>query len=330
MTKLIHNQNFFLKTTLQKEILSSFSNNINNPLIIGGPKGLGKVNFTLNHFNELWFEDIKKNKSFYLFENSSHPDFFYLSNIDEKDKKNIPIENVRELKKFFFSTWSISKIKIAIINSIEDLSINSCNLLLKTLEELKPNSYIFIISNDPTNIIETIRSRCMLFHVNRLDENDLVEFINKTYPNLSEQEKKFIINTSFGSPGNATNIINNQIYKFYDLFLKDLISSVSFLNLSQNIMLDINSKDNKLIHQFLNIIINYLIIKSLFFLKEKKHFRFTLEKEKQFIISVLKNNNYLKLINIYSKVNKNLSEAEALNISKSDILIDSFKDLCGI
>ena len=29
-------------------------------------------------------------------------------------------------------------------------------------------------------------------------------------------------------------------------------------------------------------------------------------------------------------INKNMSAAETLNLNKSDILIDSFKDLCGI
>ena len=33
---------------------------------------------------------------------------------------------------------------------------------------------------------------------------------------------------------------------------------------------------------------------------------------------------------LYSEVNKNMSAANLLNLNKPDILIDSFKDLCGI
>ena len=64
--------------------------------------------------------------------------------------------------------------------------------------------------------------------------------------------------------------------------------------------------------------------------KEKKYLKFTLEKEKQFIHQIIQNNYYNNLMNLYSEVNKNMSAANLLNLNKPDILIDSFKDLCGI
>ncbi|MDB2683411.1 hypothetical protein N9Y58_00885 [Alphaproteobacteria bacterium] len=336
---------FYLSRDLQENILANINTRRTNAIILAGQKGLGKNNFILKlskyllckfesedvEINKSFnFDNLIKNKSFFLFDNNSHPDFYYLTKNEEKDNKNIPIEKVRELKSFFYKTFSVSKIKVAIINPIEDLSINSCNLILKTLEELPENSYVFIISNDPVKIPETIKSRCAFFYVNRLKDEHLISFILKQYPDISEQEKFFLMNVSYGSPEIIKEIKNKKIYKFYENLLEDLISSKSFLNLNENNILLINSKDQEFLQNLLNIIINDLIKKSLFYLTEKKYLEFTLEKEKQFIHQIIQNNHYNNLMKLYSEVNKNMSAANLLNLNKPDILIDSFKDLCGI
>jgi len=344
MNKFINND-FYLNRDLQENILANINSRRTNAIILAGPKGLGKNNFILKLSKYLLckfesedveinksssFNNLIKNKSFYLFDNNSHPDFYYLTKNEEKDNKNIPIEKARELKSFFYKTFSVSKIKVAIINPIEDLSINSCNLILKTLEELPKNSYVFIVSNDPVKIPETIKSRCAFFYVNRLNDEHLISFISELYPGISEEENFFLINVSLGSPDVIKEIKNKQIYKFYESLLKDLISSKSFLNLNENNILLINSKDQEFLQNLLNIIINDLIKKSLFFIREKKFLKFTLEKEKEFIHQIIKNNHYTNLMKLYSEVNKNMSDANLLNLNKPDILIDSFKGLCGI
>ena len=339
------NNHFYLNRDLQENILANINSRGTNAIILAGPKGLGKNNFILKlskyllckfesedvEINKSFnFENLIKNKSFYLFDNNSHPDFYYLTKNEEKDNKNIPIEKVRELKSFFYKTFSVSKIKVAIISPIEDLSINSCNLILKTLEELPENSYVFIVSHDPVKIPETIKSRCAFFYANRLNDEHLFSFISEQYPDISEEEKFFLINVSLGSPGVIKEIKNKKIYKFYEGLLEDLISSKSFLNLNENNIVLINSKDQEFLQNLLNMIINDLIKKSLFFVTEKKYLKFTLEKEKEFIHQIIKNNHYTNLIKLYSEVNKNMSDANLLNLNKPDILIDSFKDLCGI
>ena len=163
MIKLLINQKFFLSKKLQEDIFSTIYTKKINTILVAGPKGLGKRNFLLKlakfilckleiteEINLDFFEDnkldlkqLKTTKSFYLFDNNSHPDFFYLNNEEKKLGKTIPIENIRKFKKFFYKTYSISKVKIGIIDTIEDLSLNSQNLLLKTVEEL-PKTHIYL------------------------------------------------------------------------------------------------------------------------------------------------------------------------------------------
>ena len=342
--------NNFVSNKIQKQIISTICSNTINTFIIGGSKGLGKKNFIfklckfmLCHFelndnisletfktNEFCLDKININKSYNLFENNSHPDFFYLCKEYSIDEKKIPIEKVRNLKSFFYRTFSISKTKIAVIDTIEDLSLNSLNLLLKTIEELPQNSYIFIISDNPINIIETIKSRCAFFYVNSLSKKEFDDVIHENFKDKSDQEILFLKNISFGSPKNASKIIKNNIYTLYDYILADLIKSKSFLDLSEFVVSELNSKENNFTLDILNLIINDLIIKTIFYNEYKKFLDSTLNKEKELIIKISNNYNPDKLLDLNSQIYKNMHFANLLNLNKSDVLIDSFKDFCGI
>ena len=228
MINSLINQKYFLSQKLQKEIFAIICTKKINTIIIGGPKGLGKRNYvlklakfilcnlefrkeiTLDFFEEkkFNFEKLKTTKSFHLFDNNSHPDFFYLNDKEIKLGKTIPIENVRKFKNFFYKTDSISRVKIGIIDTIEDLSINSQNLLLKTIEELPKNSFLFIISNDPTNILETIKSRCAFFYINSLGKSEFnklgieVDKVRLNLPKMMENKRKSTGKKAFTTSNN--------------------------------------------------------------------------------------------------------------------------------
>ncbi len=352
MTNLLLDKNFYLNKKSVINLINLISSNSINSFIIGGPSGLGKVNFvnTLSkyllcefeddkliciktlHSNDYSFDNIKKNKSFYLFNNQSHPDFYYLAKEKNIENKKIPIENIRKLKTFFHKTFSVSKTKIAVINSIEDLSLNALNSLLKTIEELPEKSYIFIISNKPFNIIETIKSRCAFFYINSLRHIDFDNLIHNSFKQITDDEKNFLKNICSGSPGLAQKIVNENIYDIYNELLDNFLDPKSFL-LVREVILKIfspSSKNNELLFSVFQLIINDLIKKSVYFLNENKFLDLTLKKEKNLIQIIINNNNSLKLLNLHSKFDKNIYSADLLNLNKSDILIDIFKDLCGI
>ncbi len=349
MIKDLENKSF-VRDKIKKQIISTICSNTINAFIIGGPKGLGKKNFIfelskfmLCHFelndelrpetfevNQFQLDKTNINKSHFLFENNSHPDFFYLCKEESSDEKKIPIEKVRKLKSFFYKTFSVSKVKIAVINTVEDLSLNSLNLLLKTIEELPQYSYIFIISDNPINIIETIKSRCAFFYINSLSKKEFDHFIYENYKDKSDQEILFLKNISFGSPKNASKIIKNNTFTLYENILNDLIKSKSFLNLSETVMTKLNSKENVFTFDVLNIIINDLIIKTFFYNEYKKFLDSTLNKEKELITKISNYYNPHKLLDLNSQIYKNMHFANLLNLNKSDVLIDSFRDFCGI
>ena len=57
----------------------------------------------------------------------------------------------------------LKDLKIVFIDNAEYLNLNSSNSLLKSLEEPSRNTFFFIIYNDASSIIDTIKSRCIQF-----------------------------------------------------------------------------------------------------------------------------------------------------------------------
>tara|TARA_B110000467_G_C18283085_1_gene459856 strand:- start:747 stop:1427 length:681 start_codon:yes stop_codon:yes gene_type:complete len=226
----------------------------------------------------------------------------------------------------------VSNIKIAVINTIDDLSINSLNLLLKTIEELPTNSYIFLISHKPINTLKTITSRCSVFNMNPLNNKDFDVFIKENTKSISKDENLFIKDIASSSPGLALSLYETKILDLYLELIDDLLSSKKYIRIRETILRLISSKSNENNYYMfvLHLLINNLIKKSSFYLLEKKYLETTLEKEKELICLIISKKNTLKLLSLDSKFDKDMHSAGLLNVNKSDIVINMFKDLCSV
>mgnify|MGYP001501351482 CR=1 FL=1 len=157
-----------------------------NKILLSGPKGTGKSTLALHFINYVLsknedfiydtknFKISKKNRSFNLIKNNISPNF-YLIDI-KKDKKNIEINQIRELINFCNKSSLNDKPRFILIDNIELMNLNSSNSLLKILEE--PNSGIyFILINSSKKILSTINSRCLNFRIT-LPHKEHVEIFN--------------------------------------------------------------------------------------------------------------------------------------------------------
>lgn len=87
----------------------------------------------------------------------THPDLTWVS----KAGKRISIDQVRELQqKALYPPVEAPK-KIYVLESVEDLSLEAANSLLKILES-PPKYLIFVLLAKSTNILPTILSRCQI------------------------------------------------------------------------------------------------------------------------------------------------------------------------
>jgi len=78
------------------------------------------------------------------------------------DKKEIGIDQARKILDFLSKKSYFAGYKAVIIDNAENMTTEAQNCLLKTLEEPRGNVFIFLITNWPERILNTIYSRCQV------------------------------------------------------------------------------------------------------------------------------------------------------------------------
>jgi len=213
------------------------NNKLPNKILLSGEKGIGKSTLAyhlINHilsFDEEHSYDAKNfkinpdNKSFKLVLNKSNPNFISID-VDD-DKKNIDINQIRNLILILNKSSFNSKPRFVLIDNIELLNINSVNALLKIIEEPNENIY-FILINNNKKILPTLKSRCLNYKIH-LTSNQSFDITNK----ILDQNFLNLINDQminhYSTPGSILNLLDfankNNIY-LKDIDLKDLIKKI--------------------------------------------------------------------------------------------------------
>ena len=219
-TKLFGLSNYF------NELKYLFDNNkLPNKILLSGQKGSGKFTLSLHLINYILsknedysyddqnFEINDKNRSFKLVKNNTSPNF-YLIDI-KKEKRNIEVDQIRELISFCNKSSFNNKPRFILIDNHELMNLNSNNALLKTLEEPNDNIF-FIIINNSSKILQTIKSRCLYFKIT-LSQQESINIFNK----IINKDIHSLINNDlishYFTPGDLINLYNFSFEKKIDL-----------------------------------------------------------------------------------------------------------------
>ncbi len=152
----------------------------------------------------------------------------------------------------FIQTKPLQKgfVKILVIENVQSLSLLLANALLKTLEELPSYLYLVLITNNPANVIGTIKSRCNVVHVNAKKP---AKFTHPACQNLASLKTKALV-ASFGNYNNLTTFLDSESAKPIIEFFDNLTShEKDALYLMQQ-----NSIFNKFDYKQIKILINWL------------------------------------------------------------------------
>ncbi len=211
------------------------TDNLPNKILLSGEKGIGKstlayhlINFVLSENEEQPYDYENKiinsdNKSYKLLQNKSNPNFHLIDVLE--DKKNIDINQIRELIINLNKSSFNKKKRFVLIDNIELLNLNSINALLKILEE--PNKNInFILINNNKRLLPTLKSRCLNFKV-FLTKDQSIRIINQ----LLNDDINTIINDKlfdyYSTPGKLFKLIKlSQDYNL-DLANSDLNATIT-------------------------------------------------------------------------------------------------------
>ncbi len=143
-----------------------------------------------------------------------NPDYYYVERLvdekTEKKKKEISVEQSRELREKFYNRSWLNGYKIAIIDEAELLNEESGNALLKIIEEPPAKSIIFLLTENDALLLPTIRSRCQVFQFTPVSDIE----IEKIITSVSDiADTKAIVELSWGRPGRAIELCQD-----FDLF----------------------------------------------------------------------------------------------------------------
>lgn len=127
----------------------------------------------------------------------THPDLVWAR--PEEAGRDIRIDAVRQLIDHLNHTAS-SAYKIALIYPAERLTLAAANSLLKTLEEPPPRTLLFLVSDHPTWLPATLRSRCVQMHL-PLPTADLAQpWLAAHVPAESLAQAPLLLQLSGGAP----------------------------------------------------------------------------------------------------------------------------------
>ena len=206
-------------------------------ILFTGEKGIGKLNVAYHLINFILSKDEdneycittnkinSNNKTYNLLLKNIHPNLFLISLKDKK--KNIDIEQIKNMKNFLNITSFSNKPKIVLIDGSEYLNLSSSNSLLKSLEENLNNVFFILVHDIKKKLLTTIKSRCIQFKFflnNKDREKRINEILNNQFNDLSSDFKnKYISPLFFKSLLEYCNKNNLQIN---DINLDNLLSDI--------------------------------------------------------------------------------------------------------
>jgi len=224
-------RNFLEKTAKSDKLAHAY--------LFCGQEKLGKKTIAVEFAKWLFKEDVIKRQ---------HPDFIFI----EPEKKEIQISQIRECIWRLSLKPSVAPFKIAIIDEAHCLNQEAQNSLLKTLEEPRGKTLIFLVTEYPERLFPTIISRCQILKFYSVPKEEIERylvdelrsssrrgdrrrnlFLRSSPPfanarvrkqNILESEIKQMVELSEGRPGRALDFMSDpQKLKTQKTVISDII-----------------------------------------------------------------------------------------------------------
>lgn len=208
-----------------KKILEKAINlkKMSHSYIFWGTEGIGKKIIAKEFAKQiLCLGDNKpdcKCKSCIEFDSENNPDFQLINS--ENDK--IKIEQIREMQRKIAEKPIISHHKVYIIDNADKMTPEAQNCLLKTLEEPPEYIVIILICSNENNLLSTIKSRCTRLHFDKIENSEILDYINKNEPDKNISHN--IIEFAQGSIGKALKLSENlEMYENIEKLIEQMKS----------------------------------------------------------------------------------------------------------
>lgn len=188
--------------------------------LITGPRGIGKRRFADWAALKLLAADggpddvPPANPAAALVAAGSHPDHRILTPPEEgrgSASGSIIVDQVRELADFLHSYPAIAPWRTLIVDSIDDMNLNTANAFLKELEEPRPQTIYLLVSHAPARLLPTIRSRCRQLRLFPLPPGESAQVLEAENPGLAPGALASLVALSDGAPGTVADLAGTDL-----------------------------------------------------------------------------------------------------------------------
>ncbi len=136
-----------------------------------------------------------------------HVDVIELS--PEEEGKSIPVSAVRDMLQGTHMLPTQSDWRVFIIHHAEKMKKEAQNALLKSIEEPRPQTVFFLLTEDLTKLLPTVRSRAVKLRTEPLSDEIISQELKKETDDLEKIENAVLL--SAGSLGKAKAILNDTV-----------------------------------------------------------------------------------------------------------------------
>ena len=146
--------------------------------------------------------------------------------VDERTgarRDEIKVAEVRAVGPFLRLTPAEGGWRVVVVDRADHLNVHAANALLKVLEEPSNNVLIFLVSDAPSRMLSTIRSRCRKIVLRPIDEGRVADFLRRYRPELEAEEAAALGRLAEGSPGRALRLADEGGLALY----RELVGLVS-------------------------------------------------------------------------------------------------------
>ncbi len=127
---------------------------------------------------------------------------------DTANRRDIRIEQVRELESFLNLTPYEGACKVVVVDGAEQMNTAASNALLKTLEEPPDDSLLLLVTSNEDALLPTIRSRCSALYLKPVPKADLEQLLAREFDADPEPAER-VARLSRGCFGHAVNALRD-------------------------------------------------------------------------------------------------------------------------
>ena len=186
------------------------SGRLPHALLLSGSQGIGKARFARALAQFLMCEQpvggtaCGQCRQCHFNRAATHPDMKWVE--PESAGKQIRVDQIRELVDFLGHTSQQGGYKVTVIHPAEAMNINAANALLKCLEEPSGSTMLILLSDAPSRLLATIRSRCQIVGFPQPDRQQSLDWLRAVLGPQSDQAER-LLSEAQGRPMRALELL---------------------------------------------------------------------------------------------------------------------------